>query len=120
MPYTGQPATVPADEVRFLLGDTSTTAPKLTDAEIAYLLGKWGTVPNAAYHGALRLASFYSGKANKTVGPTSLTYQGFSQQYNDLAASLAREFGVGRRTPGVPTAGGVDEPMWSDKPTRVV
>lgn len=103
MPYTDDPANVPADEVRFLLQDTDTAAPKFTDAEITYLLTKYGTTIRAAYEGALVLSARYSGQMSITVGPTSLNYGDLAQQYHDLAARLRRKL-----TPGEPTAGGID------------
>lgn len=106
MPYTNDPANIPADEVRFLLQDTDVNNPKLSDAEVTYLLGKYTTTIRAAYEGALALSARYSGQMNITVGPTSLNYGEMAQQYGNLAAVLRRKL-----TPGAPTAGGIDNKL---------
>lgn len=116
MPYTGDPATVPSDEVRLLLGDTDPDNPRLSDAEITWLLGKYEEPVRAAYQGALRLLARFSGKVSKQIGPSSVDYSGLVEQYRALLKTLAEQGGaVGNRpTPGLPFAGGVDEPLWSD------
>lgn len=109
MPYTGHPETVPADEVRFLLGDTDPNAPKLSDSEVRYLLSKQeGNVMRAAYQGALRLSTVYGSKASKSVGPTSISYGEQAQFYSNLMVSLGRQ--GGRPPVGAPVAGGMDTP----------
>lgn len=111
MPYTGNPGNSPADEVRFLLGDTA-DPPRLTDPEIAWLLETYGSPLQAAYNGALRLVSKYGGRTSKTVGPTSIDYGSLVDQYNGIIRMLER-MGAGHHNP-IPTAGGLDDDLWSE------
>lgn len=116
MPYSGNPGASQDDEVRFLVGDTDTAVPRLSDDEVTYLLATYTTPIRAAYQAALALAAKYGAKANKTVGPTSIQYQGIAQEYRELAASLAARGGAQGSipVPSAPLAGGIDDPLWSD------
>ena len=117
MPYSGDPGASTDDEVRFLLGDTDPARPRLTDPEVAFLVRKYVTAIRAAYQGALRLAAVYSGKANKSVGPTSIQYSGIADGYRATAADLKAQGGAAGTSGIVPlnlSAGGVDDDPWSD------
>jgi hypothetical protein len=122
MPYTGNPATVPADEVRLLLGDTEAN-PYLSDAEVEWLLSKYEEPVRAAYQGAFRLLARFSHQVSKTVGPTRIEYEGRVAQYRALVDDLKAMGGaVGSKVYGVgaPVAGGLDDEMWSDVSWGVV
>lgn len=112
MPYSGNPGASPADEVRFLLGDTG-ASPRLSDQEIAWLLSTYGTPLQAAYHGAVRLVAIYSGKSSKTVGPTSIEYTSLVDQFKGVMTMLEK-LGASAGPKPIPSAGGLDDPMWSD------
>ncbi len=113
MPYTGDPANVPADEVRFLLGDIAEPY-RLTDGEVDYLLTKRNAVVgHAAYDGARMLVAKYTGMPNKQIGATLTDFGQLVRQYDALAKDLARRYLV-----GTPTATGLattDDPLWSDQ-----
>lgn len=90
MPYTDDPQNVPADQLRFLVGDTNTTSEELTDAQVAFLLADEGdNVRRAAARAAEVLAARYSGQADeKQVGPLRLKFTQKAERYAALAKQL--------------------------------
>lgn len=116
MPYTDDPEHVPADAVRFLVGDTSTSAPQLTDNEIAFLLSDQGdnTVRAAARGAEMLSARFASQEDERRVGP--LTLRSFAttkaKRYADLAKAL---WARSAATDATPFAGGISK---DDKQAR--
>lgn len=117
MPYDpNNPGDTPVNEVRFLIGDTDPDAPLLTDGEITYLLTANGNVVvRAAYQAVLRLLSQASKARTVTVGPTSISDSDRVSNWRTLLDELAALGGaIGLKVPGLPTAGGVEDPLWSD------
>lgn len=116
MPYNGDPAASPRNEVRFLIGDTDPTNELLTDQEIDYLLTQAnGIVIRAAYRSVLRLLSKASKSKTKTVGPTTISHGEQVSNWQSLLDTLAAQGGAGGlNTPSMLSAGGIDEPLWSD------
>ena len=116
MPYTNDPANSPADCVRLYVGDTNTTAEKLTDSEIDFLLeDAGGHVLRAAARAAEILSAKTSGVAEvKTVGPLTLANrrQSESDRYRLLAKSLWARVA---KTDAAPFAGGIS---YADKITK--
>lgn len=95
--YSGNPAESPSDEVRFLIGDTDSTTPEVSDEEIAYILQMHGD-PGATYGNyaaaavlAQAIASKYAKKADKSVGGLSIQYKQKFDNYMALAEKL-RDF----------------------------
>jgi hypothetical protein len=91
--YVG-PATSDRDKVRFLIQDTDSTAPHMTDEEINWLISEWADVYDAAANAADVLAGSYAHKADysKSVGDLSLN-ESFSNQsvrFAALAETLRR------------------------------
>jgi hypothetical protein len=97
--YSGNPATSPLDEVRFLVGDTGPVF-DLNNAEINYqfyiVYGfpfPPGTPPAqgnflpAAYC-ADAIAALYRKMVDKTVGDLSISYSQMAKNFNDLAVRL--------------------------------
>lgn len=115
MPYRGNPSTDTADEVRLLIGDTSTGAEIFADGEIDYFLAA-NANPHLAASAAVRSligstrASSLAGVMSKQVGDLKIDYRTVS--VTDLLQIKAREL----RTQGVrkvkPYAGGISR---SDK-----
>lgn len=109
MPYTDDPANIPDDQVRFYVGDTSTTAPDLTDNQVAFLLLEEGGNPlRAAARAAEVLAAKYAKTASeKRVGPLAIIQgtrsQSKAQEFSKLAKRLWARAGAGST---VPYAGG--------------
>lgn len=117
MPYSDDPVSEPADAVRLLVGDTSTTAPDLTDNAIDYFLEVEGAnVIRAAARAAEALQGLYAKKAEeRRVGPLWLrSFSDKSQKYAALAKSLWRRAGV---SSAAPFAGGISV---TDKNARVL
>jgi hypothetical protein len=89
--YVG-PATSDRDKVRFLIQDTESTSPHMTDEEINWLISEWADVYDAAAQAADILAGQYAHKADysKSVGDLSLneTFSTQSQRFSALANSI--------------------------------
>jgi len=90
--YSGDPASNEKDAVRFMLGDTESTEPLLTNEEINYLIEVHGGTGMAAVGGARAIAAGFSRDADRSrgVGDLSLS-ESFSQkstQYHHLADHL--------------------------------
>lgn len=95
--YSGDPADTDLDQVRFLLRDTDTAAPLLTDTEIEWLLTEWGDTRQAARAGAETLAARFAQSAvtSKRIGDLALT-ESYSEQsvtFARLAGMLAQQAG---------------------------
>lgn len=91
MPYSDDPQNEPVDEVRLLVGDTSTTAPDLSDNAMEYFLTEEGNnVVRAAARAAEALAGIYAKKAEeRRVGPLWLrSFSDKSSKYLKLAKTL--------------------------------
>lgn len=90
--YTGDPAGNSRDKVRFLIQDTDSNNPHITDEEIAWLLTEWADVYDAAAQAADILAGSYAHKADysKSVGDLSLneTFSNQSTRFTQLATNL--------------------------------
>lgn len=115
MPYTDDPENVPADRVRFLLGDTNTSAPELSDSEVAFLLSEAGDdALRAAARGAEMISARSEGVLEeRRVGPLLVrSFTSKAKKYSTLATSLwARVMS----SDGAPFAGGISR---ADKAAR--
>lgn len=100
--YVG-PATSDRDKVRFLIQDTDSTAPHMTDEEINWLIAEWADVYDAAANAADILSGSYAHKADysKSVGDLSLN-ESFSKQSERFAA-LATSLRLNRMRRYVPS-----------------
>jgi hypothetical protein len=81
------------DKVRFLIQDTDSTDPHLTDEEIAYLLTTWSNdVFDAAIAGAEIISGKYAHKTNysRSIGDLSISesYGASAQEFRALAQRL--------------------------------
>ena len=89
--YVG-PATSDRDKVRFLIQDTDSTNPHMTDEEINWLIAEWADVYDAAANAADVLAGSYAHKADysKSVGDLTLseTFSTQSERFASLATNL--------------------------------
>jgi len=89
MPYSGNPANSPADEVWFLVGDTNSADQQLADAEVAYLLAQNSTTLGAAIEAARALEARYSGYADsRAIGDLKVTYAKLASRYGALKVEL--------------------------------
>ena len=92
--YTNDPANRPIDRVRFEVGDTNTTTAKLSDEEIAMLIGDNNHILYAAAAAAEAIGGqSASGVSSKSVGDFSISFPTGSDggglgSYSALAAAL--------------------------------
>ena len=112
MAYSGDPAASTADQVRFLLGDTSDT-PYLNDDEVDFLVAMYDKPLRAAYEGAMALCAKFAAKRDQTIGSTSVSYQSLYDRYSALARDLARRGGKSTLA-AAPFAGGMAGTQRSD------
>lgn len=82
--YSGDPASSNRDAVRFMVGDTDSTDPLLSDSEIAYLLSVHVEAPSAAVGAARAIAGKFSREADKQRGVGDLS---LSESLNQKALS---------------------------------
>lgn len=105
--YSGDPAANDRDAVRFLVADTDSTDPLISDEEIAYLISLFAEPPLAAVGAARAIAAKFSRDADqaRTVGDLTLS-QSLSQrseQYHHLGDHLSG-LSAGITIPPVPVA----------------
>lgn len=111
--YSGDPASSPRDEVRFLVGDTVAASPQVSDEEIDYVLTLHGARAGysnyeAAAVVARAIAAKYAMKMDKSVGGLSISYSQRHDHYVSLSEALEEQAGtsgVGSRV-GAPRLGG--------------
>jgi homoserine dehydrogenase len=107
--YTNNPAAVPRDAVRLLIGDTDTTDQKVTDEAIAFFLAEASDdVYGAAALSARSIAAKYATEVDSKFETVSANYSQLSKNYYELAKRLeqqAKKFG--NNGLGVPVAGGI-------------
>lgn len=105
--YSGDPAANQRDAVRFLVADTDSTDPLITDEEIAYLLDIYTEAPHAAVGAARAIAAKFSREADQArqVGDLHLS-ESLSQksfQYHHLGDHL-QGLSSGITLPPIPIA----------------
>jgi hypothetical protein len=86
--YSGDPATSPKDEVRYLSGDTDTTEQLVLDAEINYALSQWSDPTLAAALVLRSLAAKFSRYANEKIGDVSENSSDLSKAFAERAKEL--------------------------------
>lgn len=92
--YDGDPGRSSRDEVRFLLGDT-TSPGDLSDEEVDYLLATYTTAGSAALNGARTLMAKFAGEVDRQVGDLRISA---SQKYRQYSALIAELVEVASRT----------------------
>lgn len=110
--YGGDPSANNRDAVRFLIGDTVSADPLITDEEIAWLLSERGGVYPAAIQACETIAAKFARLADSQVDDVNVKLSQRAAGYRTLAATLTtRQALVG----AMPYAGGISI---SDKQTR--
>ena len=100
--YSGDPAAVARDAVRFLVGQTSTGDDVLvTDEEIAYAIAQTRSNYTAAAMCAEALAARYrtASMESESIGDTSVTWGDRAGRLEGLAATLRRQGALRSVTP---------------------
>ncbi len=109
--YTDNPETVPRDAVRLLIGDTDSTDPLLSDAEIAFYLSENGdNVYRAGSEACKAIAAKLARLPDFSAGSVSITSR--RAEFLSLAETLGRK---AITATVAPYAGGISK---SDKRTR--
>lgn len=91
------------DKVRFLIGDTDSTAQQLSNEEINGALDLEANLYMAAAMCARALEGKYAREADKWVGDLKVLASQKSERYAELASRLEKK----KRTHQVPFAGGI-------------
>lgn len=104
MPF--DPADSPVDSVRFLVGDTDTVSPQLTDPEIQFALDQNANIYAAAAICARALAARYARRVDTKFETVESRYSQLRDSYEMLARSLDAQ-AKKKGTLGAPIAGGI-------------
>lgn len=107
--YSGDPSSSSRDHVRFLVGDTDTTAQQLTDAEVTAQLTISGGALSAAAALSRALAAKYSRKIDKSIDGLSLQWSQLTKHYLDLAKQLESQGAYS----ALSSSGGVDGAVYA-------
>jgi hypothetical protein len=107
--YTNDPANVPRDAVRLLVGDTDTNDQKVMDEAIAFFLTQAGDDTYlAAALSARSIAASFAVEVDTKFESVSSDYSQLSENYYKLATRLeAQSKKFGSRGLGLPDAGGL-------------
>lgn len=111
--YSGNPLSSKRDEVRLLIGDTDVDPASdalMTDEEIDYLIVKYNNAYKVGAEAAETIAAKFAKKADKTIGPLSISYRDQFDRYTILAQSLRQRAGR--------SAGGAGIPKTTQKSTK--
>lgn len=116
--YSGNPSNSKKDAVRFLIGDDETEQgtnkvidPQISDQEISWILTQENNVFMAAAMAAETIATQYTGKPDKTVGPLSIKWGEMANRFFELAKNLRHRV---RLQPGAPIrTGNLTHPLFS-------
>lgn len=87
--YTG-PANSDSDAVRFLIGDTLSTDPLLSNEEVAWLLSERGGVYPAAIQACETLAAKFARMTDTVVDDVEVKASQRAKQFRELRADLQR------------------------------
>lgn len=104
--YSGDPSASSGDAVRFMLGDTDSSDPLVTDEEIAWLLDQGIGVEETAARMAEALAAKFARQVSTSVEGVSINASDRATQFRALAAHLRSQSSL----VAVPTVGGTDIP----------
>lgn len=94
--YTGDPASSALEEVRFLVGDTDSTRPLLSDEEIQYAIDKWdplygSNILTAAVCCEI-IAGHFAREVSVSADGVSVSVGELQGKYEMLATSLRDQF----------------------------
>jgi hypothetical protein len=92
--YSGNPASSPKDELRFIIGDTNQAEPIMQDEELDYLIAEYGANRNLLlYNTFVRTATLFARDIKRSLGPQSEDpterLKFFKEQANAYKSKLA-------------------------------
>lgn len=98
--YSGDPTASDKDEVRFLVQDTDSSRPLLSDAEIAYLIDRWQSrYDSNTYVASIAAATVsrkFAGVASIVADGVTVNVSDISQRYAVVAQQLRAEYAAGQ------------------------
>lgn len=86
--WTGDPGASTIEKIRWEIGDTDSTKPKFTDAEIQYAYDEEFTVNRAAARLCEQLATKYSDQVDRSLGPLRVSLSQKADFYYKRAKAL--------------------------------
>lgn len=86
--WTGNPAASTIEKIRWEIGDTVSTSPKFTDAEIQYAFDEEYSVSRAAARLCEQLATKYSDQVDRSLGPLRVSLSQKADFYYKRAKAL--------------------------------
>jgi hypothetical protein len=101
--YSGDPASSDLDAVRFIIGDTISADPQLSNEEILYLLDREGSVFAAAAAAVRGVIARYARLVDKSVGDLQISYSQRLAAYRALLAQIEEQQAI--RTAGLVVGG---------------
>jgi hypothetical protein len=108
--YSGDPTTTSKDEVRFLVGDTDTEDPLVSDEEIQYTISTWYPVYGTYFYVASVVAESIAGKLARetsySADGVSIDLGSLQQKFSERAAQL-RQAHHSLLVGGTPDVGGI-------------
>lgn len=119
--YGGSPSTDTTDAIRLLVGDTATTSPLLSNAEIDYFYTTYGNIILAASYVAGAIAAKYATQVSNSFGDGSAQLDQLFQHYTAKAKELLDQY---HRTlnsfvvPGATDIGVIYDSLASNYPSR--
>ena len=94
--YSGDPATSPLDQLRFLAQDTDSTFPLLSDEEHTWLVGQWMPLYDSmifvASIAAAAIARKFTGLVSVSADGVSVSTSELTGRYTEMAKALRQEY----------------------------
>lgn len=94
--YSGDPADSPLDQLRFLIQDTDTAFPLLTNEELVWLEGQWmplyDSLTFVASIAAAAIARKFTGIVSVSADGVSVNTSELSARYTTMASGLRQEY----------------------------
>ena len=121
MAYGSSPSTSTSDALRLSIGDVSTTAPILADAEVSYFIATSGANLKAASYAASAIAAKYAPQINRGLGEGSVSFDQLFTHFTALADRLMDQYNRGMSSftiPGASEIGVIRDSLASNFPPR--
>lgn len=94
--YSGDPASSPNDELRFIVQDTNAQTPLISDEEVAYLIATWmpryDSITYVAAVAALVISRKFAGIVSISADGVTVDVSKISDRYAVIAQQLRSEY----------------------------
>lgn len=94
MPYGGNPATVPEDQLRFIIGDTNLINPMLSDGEVSWIVSVYASSEEGAAVACDALAGKFAIEVDRSIGQLRISASKRFEHYQLLASELRMRLGL--------------------------